>query len=265
MSNELSLLLRVLSERLDPTLLLERLVGGPADDWQRELLAVQPGETAIALCSRRLGKSTTVGVLAAQELAQPDHTVIILSPTLAQSQLLHSKVTRVWELIGLPIPVKRRTLTELHLQNGSSVLCVPVGNDGESARGHGIRQGLLAYDEAAWVPDKVFAATMPIAEDRAKTILITTPGGKSGKAYQMWTDHDQYPDIKRIRACSLDIPRMAQTVERARKNLSKIEFDVEIGLRWMGKGSPFFDSEAITAAFTDTPELKLGNLYAGLV
>lgn len=263
MSNELGLFVRTLTERIDPTLLLERVVGAPCDDWQRKLLTTA-SDTAMVLASRRIGKSTTVGVMAAQELAKPEHTVIIISPTLAQSQLLFAKISRVWELIGLPIQTKRRTLTELHLANHSQVICVPAGQDGESARGYGVKNGILAYDEAAFVPDKVFAATMPIAEDNAKTVLITTPGGKSGKAFNMWTDHEQYPEVERIRACSMDLPRMAKTVERARRNMSKFEFDVEHGLRWMGRGTPFFDGDAISRAYTDTPGLKLGNIYDGI-
>lgn len=265
MSNELALFLRTLDERLEPSLLLERLVGGPADPWQHELLNVQPGETAVCLASRRIGKSTTVGVMAAQELSKEEHTVIILSPSLPQSQLLFAKIARVWDLIGLPIRIKRRTLTEMHLENRSSVVCVPAGMEGDSARGYGIREGILAYDEAAWVPDKVFSSTMPIAEDRAKTILITTPGGKSGRAYQMWTNqNDQFDEVRRIRASALDLPRMSALVERQRKVMPKSEFDVEFGLAWMGKGRPFFDPETIQRAFTETPALELGDLYAGL-
>lgn len=263
MSSELGLLLRTLTERIDPTLLLERVVGGPADPWQKQLLTTT-SETIMVLASRRIGKSSTVGVMAAQELSKPDHTVVIVSPTLAQSQLLFAKISRVWEQIGLPIGIKRRTLTELHLANHSQVVCVPAGQDGESARGYGVKNGILAYDEAAFIPDKVFAATMPIAEDNARTILITTPGGKSGKVFQMWTDEEQYPEVKRIRACSMDIPRMAKTVERARKNMSKFEFDVEHGLRWMGRGTPFFDSGVISNAFTSTPELQLGDIFHGI-
>ncbi|MEJ6398509.1 hypothetical protein [Yoonia sp. 208BN28-4] len=73
-----------------------------------------------------------------------------------------------------------------------------------------------------------------------------------------------YPEVERIRACSLDLPRMAKLVARQRKVLSKFEFDVEHGLNWMGRGHQFFDSAAITAAYTDTPQLMLGNLYAGV-
>jgi len=263
MSNDLGLFLRTLNERVEPERLLERVVGGPPDDWQRRLMN-STSDIIMVLASRRIGKSTTVGVMAGQELAKPDHQVIILSKTLAQSQLLFAKIAHTWETMALPIETRRRTMTELQLKNASSVVCVPAGQDGEQARGYGVKNGLLIYDEAAFIPISVFGSTLAIAEDNAKTILITTPGGKSGKAYDMWTDHDMYPEVERIRACSLDIPRMAKLVERQRKTLSKLEFDVEHGLAWMGRGRPFFDPETIAQSYTDTPPLKIGNLYAGI-
>lgn len=263
MSSELGLFLRTLTERIKPELLLERVVGGPPDDWQRRLMNSTADITCV-LASRRLGKSTTIGVMAAQELAKPEHQVIILSKTLPQSQLLFSKIAYTWEKIGLPIQQKRRTMTELSLNNGSSVVCLPVGQTGEQARGYGVRNGYLLFDEAAFIPDEVYGATLSIAEDNARTILISTPGGKSGKFYDMWTKHDQYPEVERIRACSLDIPRMAKFVEKQRKISSTFEFEVEHGLAFMGGGHQFFDSRAIERAYTDTPELKLGDIYAGV-
>lgn len=263
MSNELALFLRTLTERVDPVRLLNRYNAAPADPWQHDLLTARD-DTICVLASRRIGKSTTVGVMAGQQLAQEEHGVVIISPTLAQSQLLFSKIARVWEMIGLPIQMTRRTLTEMHLENRSFVVCAPAGQDGESARGLGVKRGLLVYDEAAFIPDKVFGATLPIAEDDARTVLITTPGGKNGKFHAMWTDEIEFPEVRRIRACSMDVPRMAKTVQRARRNMTKLEFNVEHGLRFMGKGQPFFDSETIAAACTNTPPLKLGNIYAGL-
>jgi hypothetical protein len=38
-----------------------------------------------------------------------------------------------------------------------------------------------------------------------------------------------------------------------------LQFSVEHELRWSGGGTPFFAPETIENAFTDTPELKLGN------
>lgn len=264
MSNDIGLFLRTLNERVEPERLLERVVKGPPDAWQRQLMN-STSDIIMVLASRRIGKSTTIGVMAGQELAKPEHQVVILSKTLAQSQLLFAKIAYTWEAMALPIEVKRRTMTEMHLKNGSSVVAIPAGQDGGGARGYGVRDGLLLYDEAAFIPEDVFGSTLSIAEDNCKTILISTPGGKSGKAYEMWTDHQMYPEVERIRACSLDLPRMAKLVARQRKILSKFEFEVEHGLKWMGSGGQqFFDSEAIANAFTETPELKLGNLYAGI-
>lgn len=260
---ELSLFLRTLTERVDPTQLLERIVGGAPDDWQRKLMTTT-SEIVQVLASRRIGKSTTVGVMAGQELSKPEHQVIIISPTLAQSQLLFAKIAHTWERMALPIETTRRTLTEMHLKNGSAVRCVPAGADGEGARGHGIKHGILAYDEAAFIPEKVFGATMAIAEDHCKTVLISTPGGKHGRFYDMWTDEEMFPEVERIRACSLDVPRMAKLVARQKKILSKFEFDVEHGLAFMGKGRPFFDGETLRQAFTEEPELKIGDIYAGV-
>lgn len=263
MSTDLGLFMRTLNERVEPERLLERVVGGKPDEWQRTLMN-STSEVIMVLASRRIGKSTTIGVMAGQEIAKPEHQVIILARTLPQSQLLFAKIAYTWEKMNLPIQVTRRTMTEMHLQNGSSVVCVAAGEKGDQARGYGVKNGLLLYDEAAFIPRAVYGSTLAIAEDNARTILITTPAGKSGKAYDMWTDHDMYPEVERIRACSMDQPRMAKLVERQRKTLSKLEFQVEHGLSWMGRGSPFFDPETIAESFTDTPQLKLGNLYAGI-
>lgn len=101
MSNDLGLFVRTLTERIDPSLLLERVVGGPPDDWQRQLMN-SISDIIMVLASRRIGKSTTVGVMAGQELSKPEHQVIILSKTLAQSQLLFSKIAYTWERMALP-------------------------------------------------------------------------------------------------------------------------------------------------------------------
>ncbi len=247
MSNDLGLFLCTLHERVEPELLLERVVGGPPDDWQRKLMN-STSDIIMVLTWRRIGKSTTIGVMADQKISKPEHQVNILSKTLAQSQLLFAKIAYAREKMALPIETKRRTMTEMHLKNGSSVVCVPAGQDGEQARGYGVKNGLLLFDETAFIPDAIYGSTLSIAQDNAKTIRITTPGGKSGKAYEMWSDRERDPEVERIWACSLDLPRMAKLVERQRKVLSKFEFDVEHGLNCMGRGQQIFDSAAIATA-----------------
>lgn len=257
--NDLSLYLRTLEERLDPTALFERVVDGPCDDWQRKLLTTT-NEFTMCLASRRIGKSQTTGVLAAQTVSAPNRTVLILSPTLSQSTLLFKKVLQAWHAMALPIQKTRLTQQVMELENGSAVVCVPAGTDGESARGWGVKDGgLLIYEEGAFLADAVFDATLPIREEGGRILLITTPGNLGGFAHKIWTDND---DVEKITARSTDLPRMAEKVAFDRKFMPPNQFAIEHLLRWSGGGTPYFASETIERAFTDTPELILGDIYA---
>lgn len=236
-------------------------MGGPCDPWQKQLLTTTSPFT-MCLASRRIGKSQTTGVLAAQTVAAPNRTVLILSPTLAQSQLLFKKVLQAWHAMALPIQKTRLTQQLMELENGSTVVCVPAGEDGESARGWGVKDGgILIYEEGAFIGDAVFDATIPIREEGGRILLVTTPGRKGGFAHTLWTDNDE---IEKITARSTETPRMAEKVAFDRKYMPPLKFAVEHELRWVGGGVPFFAPETIEQAFTATPELKIGNIYDGI-
>lgn len=252
----LSLYLRTLEERLDPTALFERVVNGPCDPWQRRLLTTT-SPFVMALASRRIGKSQTTGVLAAHTVAAPDRTVLILSPTLSQSQLLFKKCLQAWHALALPINKVRLTQQVMELENGSVIVCVPAGNDGESARGWGVKNGgILIYEEGAFLGDAVFDATLPIREDGGRIVLITTAGRKGGFAHRLWSENDE---VEKITARSTDIARMAEKVAFDKRFMPPLQFQIEHECRWSGGGTPFFAPETIENAFCDTAELKLGN------
>lgn len=258
--NELGLFLRTLEERVDPTALFERVVGSACDPWQHQMLT-STSPFAMVLASRRIGKSQTTAILAAQTVAAPNRTVLILSYTLNQSQLLFKKCLQAWEAMNLPIQKTRLTQQVMDLENGSTIVCVPAGQDGASARGYGVKDGgILIYEEGAFIADEVFDATLPIREDGGRILLITTPGRKGGFAHKLWTEND---DVEKITARSTDLPRMAEKIAFDRRFMPPMQFAVEHELRWMGGGTPFFDTDTITNAFTDTPELILGDFYAG--
>ncbi|EAQ10952.1 hypothetical protein BD830_105241 [Maritimibacter alkaliphilus HTCC2654] len=259
MNEALSLYLRTLEERLDPTALFERVVGGPPDNWQRRFLTTA-SPFVMALCSRRIGKSQTTAILAAQTIGAPGRTVLVLSPTLGQSQLLFKRILEAWAAMSLPIEKTRLTQTTMELANGSVVACVPAGQDGSSARGYGVKDGgLLIYEEGAFLADAVYDATIPIREDGGRILLITTPGNVGGFAHTAWTENDE---IEKITARSTEIERMAEKVAFDRRYMPPRQFATEHELRWSSGGDPLFASETIENAFVDIPELKLGELYA---
>lgn len=259
MNEQLSLYLRTLEERLDPTALFERVVGNKPDPWQRRFLSTT-SPFVMALCSRRIGKSQTTAILAAQTIGAPKRTVLILSPTIGQSQLLFKRILEAWEAMALPIEKTRLTQQTMELANGSVVACVPAGQDGSSARGWGVKDGgLLIYEEGAFLAEDVFTATLPIREEGGRILIITTPGNVNGFAHRTWTKNEE---VEKITARSTEIPRMAEKVEFDRKVMPPRQFAIEHELRWNSGGDPLFASETITGAFCDVPELKLGDLYA---
>ncbi|PQV58741.1 hypothetical protein LX70_00554 [Defluviimonas denitrificans] len=255
--DQLALYLRTLEERLDPTALFRRVVGGPCDPWQQQMLT-STSPFVYACCSRRVGKSQTVGILAAHTVATPNRNVVILSPTLSQSTLLFKRCLQAWHELGLPIQKTRLTQTTMELDNGSVIVCVPAGNDGESARGLGVKDGgLLVYEEFSFISEDAITATLPIRETGGRILAITTPGRKGTFAHRLWEEENE---IEKISARSVDIPRMAEKVAFDQRFMPPNQFATEHLLRWMGQGGiQFFAPETITAAFTDTPELKLGD------
>ena len=92
------MLARDLSLALDPALLMQELGLSP-DPWQLNFLRSQ-AQRQILLCTRQAGKSTTTAVLALHEaLYRAGALVLLLSPSLRQSQELFRKVLATYKCI----------------------------------------------------------------------------------------------------------------------------------------------------------------------
>jgi hypothetical protein len=80
-----------------------RAVGIEPDDWQENLL--RSTATRILLnCARQSGKSTVAGVLAVHAaLYEPHSLVLLLSPTLRQSQELFKKCLSLYRAADKPV------------------------------------------------------------------------------------------------------------------------------------------------------------------
>lgn len=255
---ELQSFLTALQGQIEPWRVLDRYLGkdGTPADWQKELSqqASIEGSFTYSLCSRRSGKSVMTSALAINELMLPKRTVILVSPTLPQSMLLRRTIETMWKDCAEVGVEYEATQQEMRMANGSNLYAIPAGNSGDGIRGQGIRDGLLVLEEAAYLPADVFDAALPLVEDRGKVALITTPTAKDpeNRAYQMWTDHDTYPDIYRIRANAYDQPHMKRKLERAMKMMPKDKLEREYGTAWVAKeGFQLIDSELLAAADTD--------------
>jgi Terminase large subunit, T4likevirus-type, N-terminal len=176
----------LLALALDPSRILAAQ-GLTPDPWQGELLS----STAPAIllnCSRGAGKSRTVSILALHTaLFRPDSLVLLISRSQRQSGELYRYVKQAYSALGRPVPAAKETETQLELENGSRIVSLP-GNE-ETIRSYQA-VNLLVLDEAARIPDDLYASVSPMTGvSRGRTICLSTPFGQHGWFYREWHNH----------------------------------------------------------------------------
>ncbi|WP_449245625.1 terminase large subunit domain-containing protein [Desulfobacca acetoxidans] len=176
--NDLELALR-------PDLLLQ-LCGLTPDPWQQDFLVSRP-EQALLLCSRQSGKSTSAAALALHEaLFHPGALILLLSPSLRQSQELFRKAAGLYQRLPHAPAACRTSALRLEFDHGSRIISLP-GQE-ETIRGFS-EVRLLVIDEAALVPDELYYAVRPmLAVSRGRLIALSTPAGKRGWFYHCYTE-----------------------------------------------------------------------------
>lgn len=109
---------------LDPAELARR-VGLPPDPWQADFL--RSDEPRILLnCSGQAGKSTVTALLGVHAaLYEPGALVLLLSPSLRQSQELFRKALDIYRALESPLPVEAESALRLQLENGSRMVSLP--------------------------------------------------------------------------------------------------------------------------------------------
>jgi hypothetical protein len=161
------------------------------DPWQKEIIEAKGN---LCICSgRQTGKSQCIAQKAVEYcLNNPRKQVLIISVTEDQAILLLQKCLLYIEEKN-PRAIKqgksRPTKSKLELKNDSIIRTKAVGQSGLGARGFTIN--MLIADEAAFMPDDVWAAVTPmLLTTGGDIILISTPHGKSGYFYQCFNDEN---------------------------------------------------------------------------
>ena len=207
---------------LRPSLFAERRLAGvlPAlDQWQVDAVDCQ-ARNILMLCGRQTGKSTTAATIATHVSSQwPEELVLLLSPTQRQSAELFRKTMVLYDALEHAPAIEGRTKTELHLANGSSIVSLP-GSNPDSIRGYS-KPSLIIEDESAFVLDATFVASRPMlaTSKRGRHILMTTPFGRRGHFWDLWSSDD--PDWFKIAVLSAMCPRIpAAFLAAERRTLS---------------------------------------------
>lgn len=205
---------RIERERGDAVLMATR-AGIAPDGWQADLLR-SDAKQVILLCSRQSGKSTTTAILALhQAIYKPDSLILLLSPSLRQSQELFRKLQFFYNALesdSLPTATEESAL-RMQLSNGSRIIALP-GKEATIRGFSGV--SLLIIDEASRVEDALYQSVRPmLAVSGGRIILLSTPFGKRGFFHSEWTDG---ADWQKVKITADQCPRIDKDwLERERK------------------------------------------------
>ena len=231
-----ALLTRDLLLRLDPAALMAA-AGFSPDPWQERVLR-SSASRVLLLCCRQAGKSTVSACLALHEAVFHEGSlVLLLSPSLRQSQELFRKVNDFRSRMPVATSLKEESALRLEFGNGSRIVALP-GNE-ETVRGFsGVR--LLIIDEAARVPDSLYLSVRPmLAVSGGRILCLSTPFGRRGFFFEEYTSGVGW---ERVRITAAECPRISETFlgeERA-----------SLGPRWFAQEYECEFGENVQGAFS---------------
>lgn len=196
------------------------------DPWQADVLR-SVRRQMILLCSRQSGKSTVSAVLAVHQATyQPGSLVLLLSPSLRQSQELYRKVLDCYRASGAVVTADVENRLALELANGSRIVSLP----GKEATIRGFSgAALLLVDEASRVDDELYQAIRPmLAVSGGRIVLLSTPFGKRGFFHHEWMEGG--PDWQRVMVTAHECPRIDPAwLDAERRSIPASVFDREYG------------------------------------
>lgn len=234
---------------LDPARLFQAATGSAPDPWQARLLRTTANRVLLN-CSRQSGKSTTTASIALHAaLYAAPALVLLLSPTLRQSQELYRKVSGQYAALGRPVAPVAETLTALELANGSRIVSLPGTEN--TVRGYsGV--SLLVVDEASRVLDDLYLSTRPmLAVSGGRLVVLSSPFGKRGFFYEEWTNGG--PTWERYEVPATECPRISPAfLEEERRALGDWWMSQEYFCEFRDSIDQVFSTADIEAAVSDT-------------
>jgi hypothetical protein len=166
---------------------------------------------------------------------------------LRQSQELFRKIKDIYNALespAMPKPIEESSL-RLELDNGSRIVALP-GTE-QTVRGFS-NVALLICDEAATCEDSLFFAIKPmLAVSGGRIILLSTPRGKRGFFFNVWTEGGA--DWNRTRITARECPRISeQWLEREKAAMPSFWFRQEFECEFVESVDSVFSFDDISAA-----------------
>jgi hypothetical protein len=243
------MLARDLAFALDPAA-LAGAAGLAPDPWQAAVLRSRTPRILLN-CSRQAGKSSVTAVLAVHTaLYEAGALVLLLSPSLRQSQELFKKALGIYRAFDHSVSAEIESALRLELSNGSRILSLP-GNQ-QTVRGFsGVR--LLAVDEAARVPDELYFSVRPmLAVSSGRLVALSTPFGTRGWWYEAWRSNEPWERYKVPAQDCLRIPQ--EFLAEEKRTMGEWWYSQEYECKFLDAESQPFRREDVDRAFEEEVE-----------
>ena len=228
--------------RLDPAALFEDVVGEP-DPWQRRALR-SDSKRQLYLASRQSGKSSVAAIKSLHTaMYTPRSLVLLVSPSLPQSQEIFRKCLTSYRDLGRPEGVAAESALRLELGNGSRIISLP----GSEKTNVGYSADLLVIDEAARTPSELVEGMLPtVAVTGGSIIALTTPAGARGWFYELWTRPDVEEVWERYEITAEACPRITEEViEEARMTRGERHVRQEYYCSFEADEAGFFEDHSV--------------------
>ena len=258
-----------------------KLIGFEPFDYQAKLLR-DASKRMVACWGRQTGKSTTTALKALHfAFANPNKTILIVSPSERQSQLMFAKIRRFLhaevrlsngrKVRPLEASIVRETQGLIELTNGSVIIPLPCSPD----KIRGYTADLVIIDEAAFVPEEVITSiVMPmLAATDGTLIMLSTPWSKDHIFYRAFSGEVEGWSVHHVPSskCPLIKPSFLEAQKRI---MTEAEFKRECLAEFVEEEACYFPMDLILKCVN--PELKAaftleyaeakphGEYYAGL-
>ncbi len=171
----------------DPVTWSKEVLGYHPDPWQEKLLRSR-SRKIILNCSRQSGKSTTCAALGLHEsIYRRPSFGLVIAPSQDQSAELMMKFDEFRGAVELPSDyLSTDTKLAVKFANGNRFVARP-GSE-KTARSFSAVT-LLLEDEASRVLDDLYNTVRPmLAVSNGRHILMSTPFGKRGHFFRIWSE-----------------------------------------------------------------------------
>ena len=200
-------------------------------------------------CARQVGKSTVTAIKALHtSVYTPDSLVLLVSPSLRQSQEIFKKVTYyARQVADLPDKIEDNQLS-LMFTNGSRIVALPGSQ--KTIRGYSAAS-LVIVDEAAFAEPSLFSALTPMLSiSNGDLMLLSTPNGKIGFFWDVW-DKGEATEWAKYEIPWWRCPRHnAERLKALKQVIGEYRFGVEFECQFFDPEDAVFSYDDLEAAFT---------------